>query len=137
MTIRRITQCLAVAALIAGIAAVAGSDSSLRVPRETPWPTREEARRALVALVESMPEGERGTYGLSDLRNGQGLVLIDGRTDRGLWTHRWNCDPTDGTFAFQGSFRPHGCTRTDHGVFERTAQGWRARIVGQNWACSK
>jgi hypothetical protein len=49
----------------------------------------------------------------------------------------WNCHLRDKTFTYPGPFRPHGCTRTDHGVFELVAGHWEARLGGRSWACGK
>jgi hypothetical protein len=99
--------------------------------------TPERARQAISALVEAMPGEDQAYFQLSGVHTGDSIAILDQRSERYFTTHTWNCLLKERWFVFSGPFRPHGCHREDHGVFECVGGRWKAHITGRSWGCSK
>ena len=131
------------AVLVALLAVCLGCDAAESRPqkhqdrpatRQTLTPQR--ARQAVIDLIEQMPAEQQPYFQLAELRNGKGIAILDDLAERYFTTHTWNCCLKERWFIFSGPFRPGGCHREDHGVFEYVGGKWVARINGQSWACS-
>jgi hypothetical protein len=99
--------------------------------------TVQEARQALIRMVEHLPPEEQQHFQLGALRAGQAIEILDERKELYFSGASWNCHLRKKTFIYLGPRRPHGCTRDDEGVFELVAGRWQARIEGRTWACGK
>jgi len=93
--------------------------------------TLENARTALIAMIEAKPEYEREFLGLSRLKLGKSIALDTGSD--GIAEGVWTCQSAKRTFVFVRPIGPKGVYNCD-GTFEFVAGKWQAKIAHERHA---
>jgi hypothetical protein len=91
----------------------------------------ENARTALIAMIEAKPEIEREFLGLSRLKSGKSIALDTGSD--GIAEGVWTCESTKRTFVFVRPMGPNGVYNCD-GKFEFVEGKWQAKIAHERHA---
>jgi len=93
--------------------------------------TLENARTALIAMIEAKPEYERDFLGLSRLKSGNSIALDTG--SEGVTEGVWTCNATKLRFVFVRPLGTNGLYDCD-GTFEFVAGKWQAKIAHERHA---